>query len=148
MFSKMFPFILVTLLAMPVVAQRKADTTQKPLSWLDRRGLTKEWQQKEQTIIYDGSGRQYKARRGDKMAPKKVVDSIKFFDGVAVFTLNIQRARGRTPLAARSENDIHILSIYDVDVDSTVISRTLDTIKVYSASAADNSRAEIQLMVQ
>jgi hypothetical protein len=144
----MFPFILVTLLAMPVVAQRKADTTQKPLSWLDRRGLTKEWQEKEGTVAYKGSGRQYKARRGDKMIPKMVIDSIKFFDGVAVFTLNAQRGRGRTRLVPRSENDIHILSIFNVDVDSTVISRTLDTIRVYSGSAADDSRAEIKLMVQ
>jgi len=49
---------------------------------------------------------------------------------------------------ARSEDDIHVLSIHNVDVDSTVISRTLDTIKVYSASAANKSRAEITLMIQ
>ena len=82
------------------------------------------------------------------MAPKMVSDSIKFFDGVAVFTLNTQRARGRTRLAARSEDDIHIESIFNVDVDSIGYSRTLDTIWIYSGSAANNSRAEIKLMVQ
>jgi len=82
------------------------------------------------------------------MSPKLVVDSISFFDGLAVFALNTQRGRGRSSLMARSEDDIHVLSIHNVDVDSTVISRTLDTIKVYSASAANDSRAEITLMVQ
>ena len=147
MFGRLFPFILVALLVAPVAAQRKTDTTQIRPSWLDRRNITKEWQRKERTVIYDGSGRQYKEKRGDKMSPKLVIDSISFFDGLAVFSLNKLRGRGRTRLVARSENDIHILSIYNVDVDSTVISRTLDTIKVYSTSAVDNSSAEIKLMV-
>jgi hypothetical protein len=130
------------------MAQYKADTNQHRPSWLNRRSITQKWQPKERTVIYDGFGRQYKAKRGDKMEPKMVTDSISFFDGVAVFTLNAQRGRGRSRLVARSENDIHIESIYNVDVDSTITSRTLDTIWVYSASAADNSRAEIKLMVQ
>lgn len=156
MFSRFVLFILVALLAVSVAAQRNpapvfergADTTQNLPSWLNRHSQRIEWQRKEPTVIYKGSGRQYKARRGDKMAPKMIVDSIKFFDGLAIFTLNTQRARGRSRLVARSEKDIHIESIYNVDVDSTVISRTLDTIRVYSASAANDTRAEIKLMVQ
>jgi len=147
-FSRLFSFILVAFLVTPVMAQYKADTNQYRPSWLSKRAPTKEWGQKEQTIMYDGSGRQYMKKRGELMSPKLVIDSISFFDGVAVFNLNTQRGRGRTSLVARSEDDIHILSIYNVDVDSTVISRTLDTIKVYSASAADDSRAEIKLMIQ
>jgi len=130
------------------MAQYKADTNQHRPSWLDKSSLTKEWKPKEQMLYYDGSGQRYMQKRGEKMSPKTVIDSIGFFDGLAVFTLNTQRGRGRASLVARSEDDIHILSIYNVDVDSTVISRTLDTIKVYSASAADDSRAEIKLMIQ
>lgn len=148
MFSRFISFILVVLLTVPVVAQRKADTTQNPPSWLDRRGLTKDSLQESPLIIRNKLGQQYKAQRGDKMSPMLVIDSISFFDGLAVFALNTQRGRGKSRLVARSENDIHILSIYKADVDSTVISRTLDTIKVYSTSAADDSRAEITLMIQ
>ena len=148
MFSRLFSLILVALLITPVMAQYKADTNQYRPSWLDKSSLIKEWQTKEQMLYYDGSGQQYMQRRGELMSPKTVIDSISFFDGLAVFTLNTQRGRGKISLVARSEDDIHILSIYNVDVDSTVISRTLDTIKVYSASAADDSRAEIKLMIQ
>ena len=148
MFSRLLPFILVALLVVPVVAQRKADTTQIRPSWLDRRDITKDSLRGFPIVIYNRLGQQYEAQRGEKMSPKLVVDSISFFDGVAIFTLNTQRGRGRTNLVARSENDIHILSIYNVDVDSIVKNRTLDTIRVYSASAADDSRAEITLMVQ
>jgi len=148
MFSRLFPFILVALLAVPVAAQRKTDTTQNRPSWLNRHDITKDSVRGIPIIIHSGSGQQYKEIRGEKMSPKLVVDSISFFDGLAVFALNTQRGRGRSSLMARSEDDIHVLSIHNVDVDSTVISRTLDTIKVYSASAANDSRAEITLMVQ
>jgi len=148
MFSRWFPFILVILLAAPSVAQVKTDTNKYRPSWLDRRSLTKDSLQGIPIVIHNGLGQQYKEQRGEKMSPQLVVDSISFFDGLAVFALNTQRGRGRSSLVARSEDDIHVLSIHNVDVDSTVISRTPDTIKVYSASAANDSRAEITLMVQ
>lgn len=148
MFSRLFPFILVAFLVAPVAAQRKADTTQIRSSWLDRRDLTKDSLREASIIIHNGLGQQYKAQRGEKMSPQLVVDSISFFNGLAVFPLNTQRGRGRIRLVARSENDIHILSIYNVDVDSTVINRTLDTIRVYSSGASDTTVAQIMLMVQ
>jgi len=148
MFNKLFPFILVVLLAVPVAAQRKADSTRIPPSWLDRRSPTKDSLRGIPIIIHNGLGQQYKEQRGEKMSPKLVIDSVSFFDGLAVFVLNSQRGRGRASLVARSEDDIHVLSIHNVDVDSTVISRTLDTIRVYSASAANESSAQIMLMVQ
>lgn len=142
MFSKL---LLLMLLAGLVLAQE--DSVKQ--SWLERYGLTQQWmQEQESPLIYKADGRLYAQRRGDKMAPKLIIDSVNFFDGVAVFALNTDRGRNKTRLSARSEDDIHVLSVYDTDIDSTVVSRTLDTVRVYSASAANNTRRQIQLMVQ
>jgi len=144
MLNRLSLLLLVFVIAVPVAAESETNRKQPAQTWLDRHGIKKEWRQTKEATAYRGSGLAYKEKRGERMAPKLIIDTVSFFDGVAVFVLNTTPSRSRVRISPRSEDDIHILSVFD----STVINRTLDTIRVYSGSAANETRSEIQLMVQ
>lgn len=151
MFVKVLILSLLLLLGIvPINAQQNQNGPALILSsqsWLDRHELKKEWKEPQRLIVYEASGRQRKEQRGRQMSPKLVIDSVRFSNGVGVLTLNSEVSRANIRLVARSADDIHLLNAYGVTIDSTIISRTFDSIKVYSGSAPDTT-VQVTVMVQ
>ena len=154
--SRFFPFVLVTLLAAPVMAQYKADTNQYRPSWLNKRSSTKEWGQKEQTIIYDGSGRQYMKKRGVYTEPRVVIDTITFSGEFAVINLNENRGRSLQRLTPSSVEKIFVKGIIPIITDSTAsppsygwwINRELNQVTIQSSDNSDTRKVQVSYMVQ